>query len=125
MPDLPSPYTVTPRKRLSSKQRLQLFLDHRGECWLCGGKITTSDRWVAEHCKPLHLDGTNDLSNLRPVHEDCAQRKTSKEAKERSRGRKFIERHLGARKSAKPLPGGKNSPWKKTFYHGWVRRDEE
>jgi hypothetical protein len=34
------------------------------------------------------------------------------------------DKHFGIKRSASPMPGGKNSPWKKTFANGWVRRDE-
>ena len=63
--------------------------------------------------------------NRKPVHAKCARTKTSKEATDRSRGYKFAENHLGAKRSNKPMPGGRRSEWKKTFARGWVKRDEE
>ena len=125
MSDLPTPYTVTPRKPLTAKQRLQQFIDHKGRCCLCGATIDgVRERWIDEHELSLWLEGGNELENRGVAHERCAKVKTSKEATQRARGRNFAERHLGAKRSSKPLPGGKNSPWKKTFAHGWARRDE-
>jgi 5-methylcytosine-specific restriction protein A len=124
MSDLPSPYSVTPRKALSSKERLDLFLFHKGVCVLCGGQITVSDKWIVEHVKPLHLDGTNDTDNLGPAHEICAKPKTAKEATARARGRSFIERHLGAKRpKGFRKPKGAKFDWSQGRYV--VRRDEE
>ena len=104
-----NPYSVTPRKPLTPKQRLQSFIDAGGKCCICGGKIdAVKERWIDEHEIPLSLDGTNDKSNRGPAHERCAKVKTAKEAGERAKGRSAAERHMGAKRSKM-----RNPRWKK------------
>jgi hypothetical protein len=108
------PYRVEPRKPLSPKQRMKLFLEHDGRCCICQGKIKVGDVWIDEHIKPLWLDGTNDYSNRAPAHVDCALTKTRKEATSRAKGRRIAEKHFGGRQSKGPaMPGSKRSKWRK------------
>lgn len=116
------PYAVEPRKPLTSKQRLKLFLERKGICCICGHKIQTLKPWIDEHITPLWLGGSNDWSNRGVAHEWCARVKTSGEAKTRAKVRRTAEKHFGARKPSHPMPGSKRSGWKKTFNNGWVRR---
>lgn len=68
---------TTPRKKFSAMAKLRIFEKHKGECVLCGGKIIPGSRWILEHLRPLGLGGTNDTSNLAPVHLACAAAKTN------------------------------------------------
>jgi 5-methylcytosine-specific restriction protein A len=108
------PYRVEPRKPLTPKQRLQMFMRHKGVCCLCGLKIDgVRDMWD-EHINPLWLAGDNSAENRAPAHVKCARAKTAKEATERAKGRDVAERHFGAKRAkTKPMPGGRRSKWKK------------
>lgn len=120
-----NPYAVTDRARMTDKQRLNLFLELEGVCCVCKVKIRPpKETWIVEHILPLWLGGTNDASNLGVAHTSCAHRKTAKEATERSRGRAAAERHMGAKRSRNPLPGGRGSRWKKKMDGTVIRRDE-
>lgn len=127
------PYAVTKRKPLTNKQRLQLLIANEGKCCICGQQIVGfRERWddydleqipfIDEHLKPLWCNGTNDFSNRGPAHEKCAREKTSKEATERSQGRKAAEFHFGAKRPKKIMPGSRRSPWKQKADGTWVRR---
>jgi len=107
------PYRVEPRKPLTAKQRLKLFLEHEGVCCLCHNKIKTGEPWIDEHVQPLWLEGTNDWTNRAPAHMECARQKTAREAKARAKGRRVAEKHMGARKAKRPMPGSRASKWKK------------
>jgi 5-methylcytosine-specific restriction endonuclease McrA len=107
------PYKVEPRKALTPKQRLKLFLEHEGRCCLCHNKIRQGERWIDEHIRPLWLDGTNDWSNRAPAHAACAEQKTAREAKDRAKGRRIAEKHMGAHKPKRPMPGSRASRWKR------------
>lgn len=127
---LPDPYSVTPRKPLTDKQRLQMFLAHNGICCICGNKIDgVRERWIDEHELALWLGSQGDyerlnaLKNRGPAHERCAKAKTAKEATQRARGRKFAENHFGAKRSKRPMPCGKRSRWKKKMNGDVVLRD--
>jgi 5-methylcytosine-specific restriction endonuclease McrA len=86
---------TTERKVLTPTQRLKLFEQHRGVCGICGVYIRAGDRWIAEHLTPLALGGTNDLSNLAPVHEKCAALKTKDDMKRAAKAKAQKRAHLG------------------------------
>ena len=99
------PYAVTDRKRMTEKQRVELFVELEGMCCICGTRIRPpKESWIVEHVLPLWLGGTNDVSNLAPAHTGCAHRKTADEATERARGRSAAARHLGAKRSKMKHP---------------------
>jgi len=116
-----NPYAVTPRKPLTPKQRMKMFLAHDGICCICGFKIDGVREAWDEHVDPLWLNGTNDEKNRRPAHAKCARQKTAMEAGQRSKDEAVAERHFGARKRA-TMPGSRNSPWKRKMDGSVVRR---
>lgn len=117
-----NPYTPEPRVSLRGKRRVQLFLDHDGVCVICKGKIDgVKERWIDEHIIPLSRGGTNDLSNRGPAHEKCAIEKTKTDVKGLAKDRRIYSKHIGAKKSAKPMAGSRSSPWKKKM-DGTVER---
>lgn len=108
-----NPYSVEPRKPLTPKQKLQMLLDAKGRCCICGGKINSvKDAWD-EHVNPLWLSGDNSAPNRAPAHAKCARDKTSKEAAVRSKIRRTAEKHQGAHRSSSPMPCGRNSSHKR------------
>jgi 5-methylcytosine-specific restriction protein A len=116
------PYSVHPRKNLSSKQRLQMFVDAKGICCVCGGKIDgVRDAWI-EHINPLWLNGDNSAPNMQPAHIKCAKAKTAGEATDRAKGKRIAEKHYGARKSARPMPGSRASGWRKKMNGEVIKR---
>jgi 5-methylcytosine-specific restriction endonuclease McrA len=123
------PFHVGKRKPLTDKQRAKLFVEHQGRCCVCHNKIQAGQRWIDEHVKPLWLAGTdedfNAWANRGPAHEDCAKVKTAREAKERSKGRRVAQKHMGAKRSKNPLPGSRASKWKRKMDGSVVRRDQE
>jgi 5-methylcytosine-specific restriction endonuclease McrA len=117
------PYAVTPRKNLTDKQRLQMFVRHGGICCLCGEKIDGVKEMWDEHFDPLWRTGDNSPDNRRPAHAKCARDKTSSEAAERAKGRDMAEYHFGAKRpKTKPMPCGRRSPFKKKMDGTVVRR---
>lgn len=119
------PYKVEPRKPLTNKQRLEMFVRHKGVCCLCGFKIDGVREMWDEHLNPLWLDGDNSAENRAPAHVRCARDKTSKEATERSRIRSSAERHFGAKRPKKIMPGSRRSKWKQKANGQWVLRSED
>lgn len=126
MTEAHNPYRVHDRVALTSKKRMLLWIAHKGVCCICDSKIAVGERWISEHIIPLWLNGTNDWENLGLAHEDCAAKKTSREAKDRAKGRRIAERHFGAKVAkGRPMPGTKRSGWKKKFDGTVERRRDE
>jgi 5-methylcytosine-specific restriction enzyme A len=117
------PYSVTPRKPLTDKQRLQLFIRHQGICCLCGLKIDGVKEMWDEHVNPLWRDGDNEAENRAPAHSKCARLKTKQESTERAKGRDVAQFHFGAKRAkTKPMPFGRRSKLKKKFNGDVVER---
>lgn len=107
------PYKVEPRKRLTDKQRLELFIRHNGICCVCGHKIDGVREMWDEHVNPLWLNGDNTAENRAPAHAKCARGKTAEEATTRAKVRSVAEKHFGAtRKTGFSKPKGMRYDWK-------------
>ena len=108
------PYRVEPRKRLTPKQKLKMFLAHDGICCICGCKINGVKEAWDEHVDPLWLNGSNDKANRKPAHAKCARLKSANESADRAKVQSVAEKHFGARKQpSRPMPGSRASGLKK------------
>jgi hypothetical protein len=129
---------VSPRPN-STKLRRQCFEAHKYvhpvtgrtvmDCHICGDVIdpVAGDVWEAEHMNPRALSDDDSAKNLAPAHAgkgSCHAEKTKVDVGRIAKAKRVRDKHFGIKRSASPMPGGKNSPWKKTFANGWVRRDE-
>lgn len=65
------------RKSFNNKHRAEIFADKKGICILCGHKISAKEAYHIDHYKPLAMGGTNEISNLYPVHIKCHALKTN------------------------------------------------
>lgn len=111
------------RKPLTRLQRVKLFDDHKGKCCLCGLPIQASrgEKYIVEHIKPLWLGGADEISNMGPAHDRCAVEKTKGEAPIKAKSDRVRARHLGIKKSTRPIPGSKASGVRKRM-NGNVER---
>jgi len=118
---------TTPRKPLTPTQRLALFERFRGICALCERKIEAGDPWIDEHLRALGLGGTNEPENRGPAHTACADLKTHGKDGDLARiakAKRMKMRHLGIRsRKGPPIPGSKDSPWKRKMDGTLVRRN--
>lgn len=123
--DYPEPhdvYAVEPRKPLTRKQKLQMFIAADGMCCLCGFPINGVKEAWDEHINPLWLNGDNSAPNRAPAHEKCAKAKTAGESTDRAKIRSTAEKHFGAKESkSRPMLGSKRSNFKKKM-NGKVER---
>lgn len=113
MADVHNPYAVEPRKPLTSKQRMAMFVRHNGICCVCGHTIDGVRQSWDEHINPLWLSGDNKAENRAPAHAKCARVKTAGEATDRSHTRAVAERHFGAKRPKSVMPGSRLSKWKR------------
>jgi len=117
---------TTPRKALTPTQRLKLFESFGGRCVLCDRKIEAGEPWIDEHLRALGLGGTNAAENRGPAHKACADAKTFGKDGDLARiakAKRVKMRHLGIRlRKGPPIPGSKDSPWKRKMDGTLVRR---
>lgn len=105
---------TTVRRKLTPHRRLQAWERTGGVCVLCNRKIDgVRERWIVEHIRALELGGEDDLSNMGPAHEACALLKTGDDHRRAAQAKRQKIRHIGAEATRRPLPFGKNSPWKR------------
>ena len=103
---------TTARGHLSKRTKLQIFEREGGLCYLCGCAVYPG-RFIFEHVRALELGGADDPENIRLTCSACATEKTRDDHARAAKAKRVKQRHLGITHSAKPLPCGRNSKWKK------------
>lgn len=102
------------RHRLSTSARMALLTRKNHICHLCGGIVQDTDAWDVSHVTPLEMGGADDETNWDVAHRKCHRTHTATvDAPMIAKAKRREARHLGARKSSRPLPGGRQSKWKK------------
>lgn len=103
------------RRRISTRDRLACFQENNGICHICGGKIHAGEGFDISHPIPLELGGADDKSNWRPAHKRCHARLTADvDLPNIARAKRREARHVGAKApSARPVPGSRNTPFKR------------
>jgi hypothetical protein len=59
------------RRRLSSRQRQQVYEKTGGRCHICGGYITNGETWQADHVQPFSSGAEHTIENYLPAHRFC------------------------------------------------------
>ncbi len=112
-PDAPPPPRVKER----------VLRAHENRCALTGREIRPGDAVQFDHRIPLGIGGLNVESNLQPVLAEPHKEKTRADAKVKAKASRGFKRHFGLTGAAKrPVPGSKNSPWKKCLDGSVERR---
>jgi len=110
----PSELGTTQRARLSPRVRLAIWEKAKGICVLCERRIDgVRERWIIEHIRALELGGADEPENMGPAHEKCAAAKTRNDHQRAAKAKRQKIQHLGAAKTKRPLPCGRQSRWKK------------
>jgi 5-methylcytosine-specific restriction enzyme A len=112
------------RRTISTRERVAIFQAANGLCHICQSRIVIGDAWELEHIIPLALGGDDHGENLAPAHVKCHRAKSVDDAGNTARAKRREARHLGAKTSRTPMPGGRNSPWKRKLNGTTVKRGE-
>ncbi|MFC1456171.1 HNH endonuclease [Microvirga arabica] len=120
----PAELGTTRRARLSPSMRLAIWEQAKGVCVLCERRIDgVRERWIIEHIRALELGGEDEPGNMGPAHETCARVKTRDDHHHAAKARRQKIRRLGAEKTNRPLPCGRQSRWKKKIDGSIVPRE--
>lgn len=118
---------TTPRRKMTPRRALKLWEMHKGICVLCHQPIDGArEDWFIEHIQALENGGSDedDSGNLGPAH---LWHKAAKDAEDHSlaaRSKRQKRKHLGIKtRKGPPIPGSKDSPWKRRMDGTLVRRD--
>ena len=113
------------RRSLGTRERLDLFLLAHGRCERCGWALAPGTRWDIDHVIPLALGGRDQADNLQVLCAACHGGKTHRiDVPAIAKTNRVRARHLGARTTRRPLPGGRRSRWKKTIDGRVVERPQ-
>lgn len=106
---------MTKRRSLTRNQRIRIFDAHGGRCHMCGAKIQVGDKWEVSHVTPLAMGGADDEANMAPAHYRCHRDHTAKvDVPWIAKTIRQRAAHIGAKPKAKrPMPGSRQSPWKR------------
>ena len=122
---MPKDVGTTPRAKLTTRQRLQVWEQYRGICVICERHIDgVRDRWIVEHVRALELGGEDNFSNMGPAHEHCGWNKTQDDHRRAGKAKRQKQRHLGIRQPLRPVPGSRQTPFKRKLDGTVLRRNE-
>jgi 5-methylcytosine-specific restriction endonuclease McrA len=106
-------FEPTPRKKITTKERTDIFMRAKGICGICTLRIMPGQEWDAEHPTPLWASGSDARTDLVPVHRKCHQVKTRAEASQRAKETRVRQKFIGSHQSRSPMGFGRNSRLKK------------
>ena len=89
-----SPWTPTPRERLTDADKARLFVERGGQCWRCTKRLRPGDRWIVEHLIALENGGTNDWENLGITGMCCKASKDARDHAQAGKQRRTATKHL-------------------------------
>jgi hypothetical protein len=113
------------RVKITAKRRADIFLARGGMCHLCSLKVVPGEDWDVSHDIPLEAGGKDDETNWFVAHRKCHRVHTSTvDMPLIAKVKRVHQRHIGAKQSKSPLPGGRNSKWKKRMDGTVVKRGE-
>ena len=101
------------RRSLSTRDRVKIFEQGQGRCYLCARTILPREPWEAEHSTPYAIGGSDAVEDLLPVHVACHADKTKRDVFEIAKTKRIHAKHFGAHKSSRPMPGSRRSKFKK------------
>lgn len=105
---------MPPRRSLSTRARLDLFLQAQGRCASCTLPIAPGKGWDIDHIIPLALGGSDTPDNLQILCKACHSTKTVKQDLPTiAKAERIRAKHTGSHRARYPLPFGRRSNFKK------------
>lgn len=110
------------RREFTRKTRAQAFERAAGCCECCSGKLKVGEAEY-DHILPNELEGDNSLDNCQVLCRVCHRAKTTKDIQGIRKADRVRDNFSGAKKrKGRPLPGSKDSAWKRKLDGTVVRR---
>lgn len=113
---------ATPDTRAPDRVRLRVFERADGRCHRCDRKIRAGDKWTLEHLVAIINGGPNAEGNLGVTCSWCLPGKNAEDVAEKSLVARKRKKDLGITKAKRPIPGGRDSRWKRTVDGRTVER---
>lgn len=111
------------RREFPAKVRAAAFERADGRCESCGAKLMTS-AFHYDHRIPDAMGGEPVLENCEVLCKTCHFSKTAgTDAPRIAKTRRQHRKHIGAKRSSRPLPGSRASGWRHRLDGTWERRE--
>jgi 5-methylcytosine-specific restriction protein A len=122
MRELPEWVGKSPDTLVPPRIRLRIFQRQGGFCPVCDRPLRPG-AWDLDHKRALINGGAHAESNLQAVcRVPCHSDKSKTDVAEKSRVYERQLSHAGIKRSKRPIPGGKNTPWRRRMNGRVVRR---
>lgn len=105
---------------IPKRVKLRIYFRYGGVCQICFAKEKILGPEY-DHRVAIINGGQHRESNLVPVHPKCHKAKTRTDVAEKSATARTQAHHIGIKKSKRPMPGSRASPFKKKM-DGTVER---
>lgn len=100
----------SPEAKIPSRVQERVWLRCGGRCQLeCGRKLFPGDKWEIDHKHALINGGEHRESNLRLVCVPCHRIKSDEDVAEKALVSKKRQKHIGIKRTSRPMPGSKAS----------------
>lgn len=120
---LPEWVGKTPDSSVPPRVKVRIFIRYNGECQCgCGTRISVGDKWDCEDEIAIINGGERREKNLRPFLTAHHPQKTARDVAIKSKTYRMAKKHLGIKKSSRPMVGSKASPWKRKMDGSIIRR---
>jgi 5-methylcytosine-specific restriction endonuclease McrA len=104
----------TPDAKIPARVRARVFLAHDGRCHRTGRKIAPGEAWDLDHVIALCNGGEHREGNLAPILSGKPhKKKTAEDVAIKSKTAGIRNKHLGLAKPRHPMPGSRQSKWKR------------
>ncbi len=115
---------TTKRRKMTPSRALKIWEANSGICILCGEPIDGArDDWFIEHPRALELGGPDEDEHLGPAHWFHKAQKDADDHSAAARSKRIKRRHLGIKtRKGPPIPGSRDSGWKRKMDGTLVRR---
>lgn len=108
--------------RVPDRVRLRVFERCGGICHISGRRIRPGERWELEHVIALVNGGEHREHNLAPALVVPHRDKTRQDVAEKAMIYRKRAKHLGLKKSKRPMPGSRASGFKRRMDGTVVKR---
>ncbi len=122
MRDVPEWIGKTDNDRIPDRVRLRVYMRAGGRCSCCSRLILVGEPWDCDHTLALANGGGHRESNLRLILREHHKRKTLTDVAEKAKINTKRKKHLGLKKAKRPMPGSKDSAWKRKMDGTWEKR---
>lgn len=111
------------RVEFTRKTRAEAFARCGGKCEGCGARLKAGEGEY-DHRIPCAHGGEATLENCQVLCRGCHKAKTARNKAETERAKRRADKHSGAWKpSSRPIPGSRNTPFKRKINGETVRRE--